>query len=37
MSNNKSYKYKILKKKIYNYNKYLDDDNDITINKLLNI
>ena len=37
MSNNKSYKYKILYKQIYNYNKYLDDDNDITINKLLNI
>ncbi len=37
MSNNKSYKYKILNKQIYNYNKYLDDDNDITINKLLNI
>ncbi len=37
MDNNKSYKYKILHKQIYNYNKYFNDDNDITINKLLDI
>ena len=37
MSNDKSYKYKILDKQIYNYNKFFDDDNDTTINKLLDI
>ena len=37
MSNDKSYKYKILDKQIYNYNKFFNDDNDTTINKLLDI